>query len=75
MLASYEDKKVTNKATQMFEWTLWQIYCRCKQTFWLRSDKALKKLIERGRAAKESADKLENEVKTINSKIAYLKKL
>ena len=29
---------------------------------------------ERRRAAKDNADKLENEIKNINSKIAYLKK-
>ena len=34
----------------------------------------MKKLLERGRAAKDYADKLEIEIKTINSKIAYLKK-
>ena len=36
---------------------------------------AMKKLLERGRAAKNNTDKLENEINTINSKVAYLKKL
>ena len=35
---------------------------------------AMKNLLERERAAKDNADKHENEIKTINSKIAYLKK-
>ena len=35
---------------------------------------AMKKVLEREKAAKDNADKLKNENKTINSKIAYLKK-
>ena len=33
----------------------------------------MKNLLERGRAAKDNADKLENEIKINNTKIAYLK--
>ena len=34
---------------------------------------AMKKLSERWRAVKDNADKLKDEIKTINSEIAYLK--
>ena len=53
----------------MFEWRLWQVYRWCLQTIWFQSKK---KLLERGRAAKDNAGKLQNEIKTINSVIAYL---
>ena len=36
--------------------------------------KTIKKLLKRGIAANDNTDKIENEIKTINSKIAYLKK-
>ena len=33
----------------------------------------IKKILERGRPAKDNANKLENEISNTNSKIAYLK--
>ena len=47
----------------MFERRLWHIYCRCLKTVWF---KALKKLLEKGKAAKDNAVQPENGV-------AYLK--
>ena len=57
----------------MFEWRLWQIKCRCLQTTWNQCNE--KKILKRRRAAKNNPDKVENENKSINSEIAYLKKL